>query len=162
MIKVVDRLMKAVEVFVTSMLALMVCLVFIQIIWRYVLRSPLSWTDQTCRFILVWSIMLGIPVMFHKHNAVAFDAIFAKTKGGARKTLELLICILGAFFAATFFACAVDFVKKSGSLAVPGFPWMKYSMLYVSEVVGAALLFVVMIKQIVERIRNKEIEEVDG
>ena len=162
MVKAVNKLMRIVDRVVTALLGLMVFMVFIQILWRYVFKDPLSWTDQMCRFTLLWSVMLGIPAMFNRHGAIAFDFIFEKTKGKVRKTLEFLICIFGIFFAAVFFICGLDYVIQSGSLTVPGFPWLKYSFLYVSEVVGAALLFIEMIKQLVEVTRKNEIRRIDG
>ena len=75
MIKLIDKLMKGIECLVTILLGLEVVVIVAQIFFRYVLRRPLSWSDQACRFGLVWIIMLGVPVMFHRKSTVSFDLI---------------------------------------------------------------------------------------
>ena len=73
--KILDKVMDTVEVFITFLLGCEVIVVTAQIIWRYLFKSPLSWSDQMCRFGLQWIVMLGIPLIFHRKTAVVFDII---------------------------------------------------------------------------------------
>ena len=141
--KILYRVMKTIEICITLLLGLEVIAVAMQVIWRYVLRFSLSWTDQMCRFGLQWIVMLGLPLIFYKKEAVAFDIVIGKMTGMPRKILELAICLITVFFAVIFLLCSIDYVRRSGSMEVAGFRWMKYYMLYSSQVVGgAALLWV--------------------
>ena len=154
MIKLIDKLMKGIECLVTILLGLEVVVIVAQIFFRYVLRRPLSWSDQACRFGLVWIIMLGVPVMFHRKSTVSFDLIFQKTTGKTRKLFELFFYLCGLFFGVTFLLCSIQYVQKSGAMSVPGFPGLKYWMLYSAEVVCGALLSIVMLKDIVLLLRD--------
>ena len=145
--KLLDKVMNAVEVIITFLLGCEVIVVFAQIIWRYIFKSPLSWTDQMCRFGLQWIVMLGIPLIFHRKTAVIFDIVVGKMTGMPRKILDFATCLIIIFFAVVFFICSIDYIVKSGSLEVAGFPWMKNYMLYSSQTVGSGLLIVTMIKQ---------------
>lgn len=142
--------MKCVDALVTALLCAEVVIVVMQIVSRYVFSDPLSWTDQMCRFGLVWIVMLGFPVIFYKKQTVAFDLLFERVHGTTRHVLELFICICGIFFAIVFFICSVQYVQKSGYLPVSGFPWMKFWMLYISMVVSSVLLFIEMVKETYE------------
>ena len=155
MVKAVNAVMKGIDAFITALLCAEVVMVVMQIVSRYVFSNPLNWTDQMCRFVLVWIIMLGFPVIFNKKQTVAFDLVFGKTHGAVRYALEMFICVAGMFFAVIFFLCSIQYVQKSGHLSVPGFPWMKFYMLYSAEVIGSALLFVEMVKETYELIINK-------
>ena len=148
MTKIIDGLMKAIETVVTVLLGLEVITIVAQIFFRYVLRTPLSWSDQACRFGLVWIIMLGVPVMFNRKATVAFDLVFQKTKGKTRTIFEIFFDLCGMFFGITFFLCSLQYVQKSGKMSVPGFPGLKFWMLYSAEVVCGALLTIVMIKDL--------------
>ena len=148
MAKLIDKFMGWVEKLVTLLLGLEVITIVAQIFFRYILKDPLNWSDQACRFGLVWIIMLGFPVMFNRKATVCFDLIFAKTKGKLKKIFELFFALCTLFFAVTFLLCAVQYVQKCGAQSVPGFPFLKFWMLYGAEVVCGALMSIVMLKEI--------------
>lgn len=145
--KILDKVMNTVEAIITFMLGCEVIIVAAQILWRYVFKSPLSWTDQICRFGLQWIVMLGIPLIFHRKTAVIFDIVVGKMTGMPRKILDFVTCLIITFFAVVFLICSIDYIAKSGSLEVAGFPWMKNYMLYSSQTVGSVLMLITMIKQ---------------
>ena len=126
MIKLIDKLMKGIECLVTILLGLEVVVIVAQIFFRYVLRRPLSWSDQACRFGLVWIIMLGVPVMFHRKSTVSFDLIFQKTTGKTRKLFELFFYLCGLFFGLTFLFCCFR-------LHMPLLPYISYWQLYLER-----------------------------
>ncbi len=166
MAKIIDTFMEWVEKAVTLLLGLEVVTIVAQIFFRYILKNPLNWSDQACRFGLVWIIMLGFPVMFNRKATVCFDLIFAKTKGKLKKIFEIFFALCTLFFSATFLLCAVQYVQKCGAQSVPGFPGLKFWMLYGAEVVCGVLMSVVMLKEIGVIIANfnkpdepKQIEE---
>ena len=148
MSKFIYGFMKVIETVVTILLGLEVITIVAQIFFRYVLRAPLSWSDQACRFGLVWIIMLGVPVMFNRKATVAFDLIFQKTTGKTRTVFEIFFDLCGLFFGITFFLCSLQYVQKSGKMSVPGFPGLKFWMLYSAEVACGVLLSIVMIKDL--------------
>ena len=100
-----------------------------------------------CRFGLQWIVMLGIPLIFHRKTAVVFDIIIGKITGMPRKVLDFVTCLIITFFAVVFLICSIDYIAKSGSMEVAGFPWMKNYMLYSSQTVGSTLLVITMVKQ---------------
>ena len=148
MAKVIDKFMEWVEKLVTLLLGLEVVTIVAQIFFRYILKHPLNWSDQACRFGLVWIIMLGFPVMFNRKATVSFDLIFSKTKGKVRKIFEIFFSLCTLFFSVTFTLCSIQYVQKCGAQSVPGFPGLKFWMLYSAEIVCGVLISLVMLKQI--------------
>ena len=154
MVKIIDKFMEGVEALVTFLLGLEVVTIVAQIFFRYVLKDPLSWSDQACRFGLVWIIMLGMPVMFNRKATVCFDLIFQKTRGYTRKVFEILFDLCTMFFSVTFLLCSIQYVQKCGQQPVPGFPQLKYWMLYGAECVCGVLMIIVMLKDLIVGIVN--------
>ena len=152
--KAVNKLMNLIEILIIALLSLEVLVIVAQVIFRYIFRSPLSWSDQACRFGLVWIVMLGIPVMFHRKGTVAFDLIFSKTKGTTRKLFEIFFDICSAFLGITIFVCSIQYVQKCGGGSVPGCGALKFWMLYCSETVCGFLLILVCVKDILKGIRT--------
>lgn len=52
--------------------ALMVVSAFVQVVFRTVLNSPLTWTEELCRYSMVWLTLIGsgLAVKYHSHIAV--------------------------------------------------------------------------------------------
>jgi TRAP-type C4-dicarboxylate transport system permease small subunit len=62
----------------------MLALVLLQIVARYLLSSPPSWTDEAARYLMVWTALLGATVAFHGASdpALLNSAVAAKLIGG--------------------------------------------------------------------------------
>ena len=62
--KVVDGLMKVIQRIMGALLACAVLLVLVQVFFRYLLKAPLGWTDQLCRFLPFESRQgIGKPIL---------------------------------------------------------------------------------------------------
>jgi TRAP-type transport system small permease protein len=75
-----------------------VCVV-IQVLYRYVLEMPISWTEETARYLFVWAAILAAAVSVGRNDQFNIP-IFAEQLGRrARYWLELLLVVLGFGFA---------------------------------------------------------------
>ena len=160
MIKAVNKLMKFIEVLAVVLLGTAVLVIVAQIVWRYVLRSPLGWTEQVARAEFIWLVMIGIPAMFNRYITMSFDLILEKIRGKAQSIIKILIFLIGIGFCVFYFIASLELCIKTGNRMVPGIP-IPYIALYSAQPVGAALLGMVLIKQLAETIqkmRRKEAE----
>lgn len=76
--KTVDKLMHMISFLLGIMLFIAVVLIVAQIVFRYLLKSPIGWINQMCQFLYVWIVMLGLPVLFHNKAVTAFDYLSSK------------------------------------------------------------------------------------
>lgn len=152
--KAINALMKVISIIIGLLLCIAVITVFVQIIWRYVLKTPLGWSDQFCRFLYVWIVMLGLPVLFHEKSVTAFDYLSNKLSPKQQNVLHIVVSLLSMFFAAAFFYFSIMFIQKKGGQMIPAFKTVPYKVIYNSMPVGAALIFVEMLLQFVESLKN--------
>lgn len=53
---------------------LAIVLITIAAVWyRYVLNDPLSWTEQVCRILFVWSVFAGAAILYRRMLHIAID-----------------------------------------------------------------------------------------
>ena len=149
MIKTVKKVMQFVEWLLILLLFVSVVIVVMQIIWRKVLRDPLSWTDQTARFLFVWMTMLGIPVLFNKNILMSFDLVQEKLKDRSRDIFRIVFRILGLFFSVAYFLFSMQLCMKSVGNYFAGIR-IPYNWLYSSQPVCCVLLFFVLLAQTIE------------
>lgn len=150
--KAVDKIMRFVSALLGLFLAIAVILVFVQVIFRYLIRSPLGWTDQLCRFLYVWIVMLGLPVLFHAKSVTVFDSLSNKLGAKQQVLLHLLVSMLSVFFSVCFFIFSWQFMLKKGTQMIPAFRVVPYYAIYASMPICAIFLCLEMTLQCVESV----------
>jgi len=96
-----QRIDKLLEKFVAAILAILVVDVLWQVISRYVLSSPSSFTDELAGFLLIWVGLFGAAYVAGKNEHLAIDLLVQRSGPARRKFLEIFICICIVVFAFT-------------------------------------------------------------
>lgn len=149
MIKATKKIMQFVELIVTVMFAVSVILVVAQVIWRYLLNDPITWTNQISRALFCWMTYLGIPILFNRNILMSFDLVQNSIKGTANIWLKIAFRVLGLFFCISWFIFSLELCVKSVGLVFPGIAIPK-NALYGAQIVCCVLMFVVQVSQIYE------------
>lgn len=95
--KLIDRIL--VIALIITMTVLVIDVVW-QVLARYIVKSPSSFTDELARFLLIWVGLLGSAYAMGKKKHLAIDILPSKLKGRPRIMLDNFISILIIAFAA--------------------------------------------------------------
>ena len=88
-----------------SIMTILVVDVLWQVLSRYILASPSSFTDELAGFLLIWVGMLGAAYVAGQKQHLAIDLLLQKVN--AKRKLQLMTLI---HFCIAFFAVAVMFI----------------------------------------------------
>lgn len=121
---------------------------------RYVLGTPVTWTDEMSGFLVVAIVMLGAAETLRRGEHISVDILSSKATGGRKKMLVILSFLATAFLAAVLFISAWEAVQfsyaigvySSGYLEAP--LWIPQSFL----LVGAGMLFLISLARAVDGI----------
>lgn len=80
-------------------MALMVLNVTWQVVSRFLLQDPSSFTDELSRYLLIWVGMLGSAYVAGKNEHLAIDILINKLKGNVQINLLIFIQCLILIFA---------------------------------------------------------------
>ena len=152
--KLYDRIMKAVGLLLTIILIAVVAIVTAQVVFRYVLGNPLGWSEQICRMLFMWGIMLGIPVVFYEKSDLVFDVLFQSFSKKVQRILSLIFIIVTIAFCVFYFAGGVDLMLKTGSRMTSGIN-MPLNVLYAAQPVSAVLLGIVFLERLIRWFKEK-------
>jgi len=61
-----------------NILVLMTFLVLLQVGFRYVLNSPLSWTDESSRYLMIYMTYLSLPIIYLTDKNIAMTFVTDK------------------------------------------------------------------------------------
>lgn len=142
-----------------SMLGAAVVFIVLQVFFRYVLHSPLGWTEQGARYLFIWFVMLGIPIMFHHNITLAFDLIFEKFPPKMQFVVGTVLKLLSCLFCAYYFRYSLVLCMKTGMRMATGIR-IPMVMIYAAQPVASALLLIVVVNQIVIAFRSLKSKEV--
>lgn len=119
-----EKIDKLLEKFVVALLAILVIDVLWQVVSRYILSSPSSFTDELAGFLLIWVGLFGSAYVAGKNEHLAIDLLVQRSGPARRRFLEIFIS-----------ACIVLF---SLFVLVIGGTWLMYTR-FALEVKSAAL-----------------------
>lgn len=113
--------------FLALLMALMLLSVSWQVLSRYILGSPSSFTDELARYLLVWIGILGAAYATGKRMHLAIDLLPESLKGRSKYRLAIFINLLIIFFAFTTMViggCRLVFItytlgQTSASMQLP-------------------------------------------
>ena len=88
------KLDKVVSGLLVILMALMVFNVTWQVLSRYVVQNPSSFTDELSRYMLIWVGMLGAAYVAGKNEHLAIDIILVSLREKLQKKVLVLVNVL--------------------------------------------------------------------
>lgn len=130
---------------VTALLSLflavaMIGCLLIQVFFRYVLDSPLPWTDEAAIFCFAWTTLLLASIGVRERTHVRFTFIIEHMPRVGANILDLVIMMLIAGFGAIFVATGRELVELVWGNLSPAVHYPVQWLYIVTPVVG--VLFV--------------------
>lgn len=142
-----------VEALVAALMAMLLVLVFCAVMFRYVLGSPLTWSEELGRFCLVWVSFLGAYLAQRRGQHVAVTFIREKLAVVCQRWISaaLILLLLGflgtlAWFGAVY---AVKFMSSTTPLL-----HIPLGLVYAVMPASMALMFVSVLLDAVRRARQ--------
>lgn len=111
--KLVD---KCLERLLMGLMALLVVDVLWQVLSRYVLASPSSFTDELAGFLLIWVGLLGAAYVTGQEGHLAIDLLVRKVDAAWQRRLRALSLLVIALFAV--------------AVMIVGGSWLVYTRFY--------------------------------
>lgn len=83
--------------------AMMVVVVFAQVVMRYVFNGSFDWADEVSRLAFVWTIFLAIPLGIRDGTHVGIDLIVNRLPSTLRQSIARVMSLLAAAMMAIIF-----------------------------------------------------------
>jgi TRAP-type C4-dicarboxylate transport system permease small subunit len=122
---------------------LMVILTFLQVVFRYAIEMPLSWSEEGAKYLFMWATYAGASIAFYegKHiNVTLFTNLFgSRTKAGLYFVADLFcLWFLSVFVYQGFIVSQRVFALGQFS---PSLPWLPIGITYLAVPVGCLFMF---------------------
>lgn len=139
------KINKVFEVISVILLALMLIIVLLEVVFRYVLKMPLTWSQEIARLFYIYIVYLLIPPLEYTCSQLHVSYFFDQIPYKIRKYVYFVICGIYAVFLGALaygaFACA----KDSAHMIFSSVKWVKMWMAYVPVIIGALFGIIMVI-----------------
>jgi TRAP-type C4-dicarboxylate transport system permease small subunit len=93
-LKGIDRINKAITWGVILMFGVMAIVIIAQVIYRFVLKASLPWSEELARYLMVWVTFLGAGVAVRTKGLIAVEAIVNLLPSAVKKAIYYLVTLL--------------------------------------------------------------------
>jgi TRAP-type C4-dicarboxylate transport system permease small subunit len=97
--RIVDYVEHRLAWLLVLLMSVMVVDVTWQVVSRFLLRAPSSFTEELAGFLLIWIGILGAAYGFRTRSHLGIDLLVSRLRGGARRTATIITHTLVAAFA---------------------------------------------------------------
>ncbi len=139
--RILDRVNRAVEYAVTAMLIVMVIVVFLQVIFRFIVKSAIPWSEELARYLLVWISFLGASIGVKRKGHIGIAAVVNVLPG----RVKIIVSLIANALSMGFFVIIVIWGHKIlGVVASQLSPAMEISMAlpYAAILTGGILMLI--------------------
>ena len=148
------------EWLLTFFLGSMAVIMLLQVIMRYVFKSAMSWPEEVCRYLYIWSCFLGISYCISRKSELRIDLFEKIFRGKARAVFQIflqLICLMlyGYLFYTSLSVVAHVYTTGQLSSAARIPMYLVYLSIPVSMLL-AVFRSVQSVIEIVRKLRKKE------
>jgi TRAP-type C4-dicarboxylate transport system permease small subunit len=134
-------------------MAVLLTSVFMQVVFRYVLRRPLSWSEELARYTFVWISLLGAAAVIPKSLTQGIDLLVKQLPESVQMVVGVITRLLMAVFCAIlafkgYELTGIVHMQTSAAMSLP------MSYVYFAVPVSAVLMIVILYLDSVITYRN--------
>jgi TRAP-type C4-dicarboxylate transport system permease small subunit len=111
----------------------------LQVAFRYVLNSPLVWTEELARILYIWSCYLGAPVALRRGNHVSIVFVSERLPGALGRVVGVGIHGISLAFFLALAILGTSLMVRSHTVDAITLP-IPWSMIYLAVPLSAVLM----------------------
>ncbi|MDR2529884.1 MAG: TRAP transporter small permease [Synergistaceae bacterium] len=145
--KILDIAQTATEYVLCLLVTAMVVIVFAQVIFRFILRASLPWSEEAARYLMVWISMLGASIGARAKGHIGVEAVVLLLPPFLKKAAAVAATLAAAAFFAGMIYYGLGVLKV---VRMQESPAMEISMAipYSSLAVGGALMLLYSVEEL--------------
>jgi len=91
--RLIDWGRRRAEEVLSALLVAMFVAFMLQIVTRYVLNAPLSWTAELSTFTWLWGVLWGAGLVLRDDEEIRFDILYGAMPGGVRRFCDAITAV---------------------------------------------------------------------
>ncbi|MCI8415900.1 MAG: TRAP transporter small permease [Lachnospiraceae bacterium] len=101
------------EVILCILLTILVCVSGLQVIARYLFNNSLTWSEELCRYLYVWTGFITISFVIKKGTIIKIDTLLLFLPEKLKKLLDVITSLISLAVVSILFKNAILIVQKA-------------------------------------------------
>jgi tripartite ATP-independent transporter DctM subunit len=126
------------------------------VVYRYVLQTPLTWSDELASILFLWLAMLGAVVALQHGEHMRLTVFVARLSEGKRRKVESLVACLTVLFCAALLWPAIEHMNEQWVILTPALE-IPDALRVAAVVVGLGLMLMQSLLQLSRAARGADL-----
>ncbi|HEX7475014.1 MAG TPA: TRAP transporter small permease [Dehalococcoidales bacterium] len=127
------------ERLLVSIIAFQAALLILSVFFRYILNSPIVWSDEIVRYSLVWMTFAGAALATRDDKHILVDVIDTTLSEKGRKITNWFVDLVVIAFMAFLIYYGIRMTDYERGMFGETLTWISYAYVYISIPIGAAV-----------------------
>ena len=145
--KILDFVQALTEYVLYFLVTTMVVIVFAQVIFRFVLRAALPWSEEAARYIMVWMSMLGASIGIRRKAHIGIEAVVTLLPAYQKKAVGIGATVITITFFTGMIYYGFVLLRVVGMQTSPAME-INMAIPYSSLVAGGALMLLYSVEEL--------------
>ena len=152
-----ERVLRALAEWPAALLVLAEIVVLsLGVVYRYVLQTPLTWSDELASILFLWLAMLGAVVAMQHGEHMRLTVFVARLSEGKRRKVESLVACLTVLFCAALLWPAIEHMNEQWVILTPALE-IPDALRVAAVVVGLGLMLMQSLLQLSRAARGADL-----
>ena len=152
--KFMDVIEKIIRILLFVTVAVMVVVMIYQVILRYVFSASNSWSEELCRYLFIYSVMLGAAIAVRRNSHLQIDVLTSRFSPKLKNIVTIVATVAGIVFLGYLFIYSVELMKTGVKTASAGIPGVNMAMTYFAIPLGIGLMVLCSIEVIPKNVHE--------
>ena len=142
------------------LLAVAACLAFYQVLTRFLLGLPSTWSEVAARSLMIWAVYLGISATFRQGAMIAVDLVFRYVSGRMALVIYGLVTAACLIFLSVLGWHGWSMAERVKNQNLAGME-ISIAWFYAALPVGATFAILALVARFLEILRDGPPERID-
>lgn len=142
------------------LLTVAVCLAFYQVLTRFLLGLPSTWSEVMARSLMIWAVYLGIAAAFRQGSMIAVDLVHRFVSGRTALLVHGVVTLVCLVFLAVLGWYGIAMAERVQNQTLAGIE-VSIAWFYAALPVGAAFSMLALVARFGEMLRHGPPERID-
>lgn len=145
-----------ISVMISVLYASIIVAMFGQVLFRYILGSPFTWSEEISRYMFIWLTYLGAYAAIERKGHIAVDFFTRYLPPTPQRYLSIVLSLLVACVLAFVFYLGVWMTLENIKAEWQTIPFLSMGLSYAAVPVGACLMILGLLRVTVREFTKKE------
>lgn len=143
-------------------LGVMTLMVVLQVLFRYVIQSSLSFSEELARYMFIWAAFVGSALALKNRSHVSIEIVVANLPRAIKRRAIMVTNALSFIFYAMLLVYGIDMMLHAVEQTSPTMGWLRMSYVYLSVPIAGFILLANAVVNAYEEIADPDIVKSEG